>query len=81
MRPGLQNLWRDEWARRAVSITLVLLLLMMAPFAGALQIHHQLAATDHDGHNHSDFDLCYWVQQHASDSLSLQVFDARAPWQ
>ncbi|WP_454061760.1 hypothetical protein [Candidatus Nitrospira salsa] len=38
----------------------------MLPFSGALEIHHVFAEVDHDGHEHSDFDLCQWVQQHAN---------------
>ena len=41
----------------------------MAPFAAALEIHHELAAADHDGHEHSDTDLCQWVQYHTGHSL------------
>lgn len=48
---------------------LVFLLLVLAPFAGALEVHHALAAADHDGHEHSDFDLCQWVQHHTGHSL------------
>ena len=81
MMPCLQNLWRGELARRAVFVSLVLLLLAMAPFAAALEIHHQLAAADHDGHEHSDFDLCYWVQHHSSGSLILEGCDAGSLWQ
>jgi hypothetical protein len=32
-----------------------------------------LAAADHDGHEHSDTDLCQWVQHHTAGSLD---FDA-----
>ncbi len=49
------------------------LLLAMAPFATALDIHHELAAADHDGHEHSDFDLCQWVQQHTGHSLPAVI--------
>ncbi len=48
---------------------LVLLLLVMAPFAVALEVHHELAEADHDGHEHSDSDLCQWVQDHTANSL------------
>ena len=47
------------------------LLLAMAPFAAALEVHHELAAADHDDHQHSDTDLCQWVQHHTGSSLSL----------
>lgn len=49
------------------------MLLAMAPFAAALEIHHELAAADHDGHDHSDTDLCQWVQYHTGHSLTGDV--------
>lgn len=52
-----------------LSSALVLLLLTLAPFAAALEVHHTLAAADHDGHEHSDFDLCQWVQHHTGQSM------------
>jgi hypothetical protein len=52
-----------------VATGLVLLLLVIAPFAVALEVHHALAAADHDGHEHSDTDLCQWVQYHTANSL------------
>ncbi|GKS58968.1 hypothetical protein YTPLAS18_24950 [Nitrospira sp.] len=52
-----------------LSTALVLLLLALAPFAVALEVHHVLAAADHDGHEHSDFDLCQWVQHHTGQSV------------
>ena len=55
--------------RGSVAIGLVLLLLSIAPFAVAQDIHHELAAADHDGHEHSDTDLCQWVQHHTAGSL------------
>jgi hypothetical protein len=63
---------------------LVSVLVAMAPFAAALEIHHELAAADHDGHEHSDTDLCQWVQYHTGHSLSGDVpvscaFFAEAP--
>ena len=48
---------------------LVLLLLAIAPFAVAQDVHHELAAADHDGHEHSDTDLCQWVQHHTAGAL------------
>lgn len=56
-----------------MALALVCLLLAMAPFATALDIHHIFAAADHDGHEHSDFDLCQWVQQHTGQSLPAVV--------
>ena len=52
-----------------MAIGLVLLLLAIAPFAVAQDVHHELAAADHDGHEHSDTDLCQWVQHHTAGSL------------
>jgi hypothetical protein len=52
---------------------LVLLLLALAPFAVALEVHHELAAADHDGHEHSDTDLCQWVQHHTTGSLVIAI--------
>jgi len=57
--------------RGSLSVWLVLLLLAMAPFAVAQDVHHELAAADDDGHEHSDADLCQWVQHHTSGSLDF----------
>ena len=57
----------------SMAACLVLVVLAMLPFAGALEIHHVFADMDHDGHDHSDFDLCQWVQQHTSGSLLLDA--------
>jgi len=57
--------------RGTVAIGLVLLLLAIAPFAVAQDVHHELAAADHDGHEHSDTDLCQWVQHHTAGSLDV----------
>lgn len=56
-----------------LSVGLVLLLLALAPFAVAQDVHHELAAADTDGQEHSDNDLCEWVQHHTSGSLDLDV--------
>ena len=58
-------------ARSAVALGLVLLLLAIAPFAVAQDVHHELAAADHDGHEHSDNDLCQWVKHHTAGSLDV----------
>lgn len=58
-------------AERVLSFGLIVLLLAMAPFAVAQDVHHELAAADDDGHEHSDADLCQWVQHHTSGSLDL----------
>ena len=57
----------------AVAIGLALLLLSIAPFAVAQDVHHELAAADHDGHEHSDNDLCQWLQHHTAGSLDVDL--------
>jgi len=52
---------------------MILLLLALAPLAVAQDVHHELAAADHDGHEHSDTDLCQWVKHHATGSLSTAI--------
>lgn len=59
--------------RGTVALGLVLLLLTFAPFAVAQDVHHELAAADHDGHEHSDTDLCQWVKHHTAASLDVDV--------
>ncbi|WP_342348343.1 hypothetical protein [uncultured Nitrospira sp.] len=54
-------------------LALGLVLLSSIPFAQALEIHHVFAEVDYDGHQHSDDDLCQWVQHHTSNSI---VWDA-----
>jgi len=56
---------------RGLSVGLILLLLALAPLAVAQDVHHELAAADTDGHEHSDTDLCQWVQHHTSGSLDV----------
>ncbi len=51
-----------------VSLILALVLVTLAPFAAALEVHHILAAADQDGHQHTDSDLCQWVQHHTGSS-------------
>lgn len=50
-----------------------LVLLSSAPFVHVLEIHHLFAEVDHDGHQHSDADLCQWVTHHTANS---PVWDA-----
>jgi len=64
--------------RAAVALAIALVLLATAPFAAALEIHHALAAADHDGHEHSDHDLCQWVQLHSASSLEVGAPDLAA---
>ena len=57
----------------SVAAGLILLLLAIAPFAVAQDVHHELAAADTDGHEHSDTDLCQWLQHHTAGSLDFDV--------
>ncbi len=57
----------------AIALSVVLLLLALAPFSTALAIHHDLAAADDDGHQHSDTDVCQWVQYHTGHSLVADI--------
>ena len=59
--------------RTGLSVSVILLLLAIAPFAVAQDVHHELAAADTDGHEHSDTDLCQWVQHHTSSSLTIAI--------
>lgn len=59
--------------RRFISLGMIVILLGLAPFAVAQDVHHELAAADHDGHEHSDTDLCQWVQHHTAGSVDLDV--------
>lgn len=52
-----------------VSLIVALVLVTLAPFAAVLEIHHVLAEADQDGHQHSDTDLCQWVQHHTGSSM------------
>jgi len=69
MSDGLQSRSVHRSLRAAVPLTLAGVLLALAPFAVALEVHHELAAADQDSHQHSDTDLCQWVQHHTSNSL------------
>jgi hypothetical protein len=50
---------------------LVAIVLALLPLSTALEIHHLFAAADEDGHQHSDTDLCQWVQSHTGHSLTV----------
>ena len=54
---------------QALSLTVLVAVLAIAPFSAVLELHHALGAVDQDGHQHSDSDLCQWVQHHASSSI------------
>jgi len=57
---------------RKIAILVGLVFFCLLPFSGALEIHHVFAEVDHDGHEHSDFDLCQWVQQHANGIFTFE---------
>ena len=59
--------------RFGVAIGMVGLMLGLAPFAVAQDVHHELAAADSDGHEHSDTDICQWVQHHTAGSVDCDV--------
>ena len=63
----------DRFRSSLIALAVSMLLIAMAPFSTALAIHHDLAAADHDGHEHSDTDLCQWVQFHTGHSLAADV--------
>jgi hypothetical protein len=73
----MRSLFQSSAVRRiglgALACGLALLLLILAPFAVAQDVHHELAAADHDGHEHSDHDLCQWVQHHTTGSLVIAI--------
>ena len=52
---------------------MVCIILGLAPFAAAQDVHHELAAADSDDHEHSDTDICQWVQHHIAGSVDLDV--------
>lgn len=56
--------------RMGLALAVGLVLLSAVPFVHALEIHHLFADVDHDGHQHSDFDLCQWNQHHTANSLA-----------
>lgn len=59
--------------RVGLSVGLVVLLLVLAPFAVAQDVHHVLAAADTDGHEHSAHDICQWVDDHIAGSVDLDL--------
>jgi hypothetical protein len=67
--PHMSRINRSSSLRASLLVCLTMLLLALAPFAVAQDVHHELAAADHDGHEHSDNDLCQWVQHHTAGSL------------
>ena len=65
-----QKLSPTSLSRISLALALGVVLLGSAPFVHALEIHHLFAEVDHDGHQHSDFDLCKWSQHHTTHSLA-----------
>jgi len=59
--------------RLGVVLGMICIILGLAPFAVAQDVHHELAAADSDGHEHSDTDICQWVQHHIAGSVDLDV--------
>jgi hypothetical protein len=70
---ALSGIHRRIQTGASIALALALLLVTIAPFSTALAVHHELAAADHDGHEHSDTDLCQWVQYHTGHSLVADV--------
>lgn len=63
-----------SWLLRAgVAVGMVCIILVLAPFAVAQDVHHELATVDSDGHEHSDTDICQWVQHHIAGFLDLDL--------
>lgn len=52
---------------------MICIILGLAPFAAAQDVHHELAAADSDGHEHSETDICQWVQHHIAGSVDLDL--------
>lgn len=69
MNRALPNRVVFPMIRITVAAMMAIILVVLAPFASALEIHHELAAVDHDGHEHSASDLCQWVQHHTGFSI------------
>ena len=66
---------RSSSAQAAIAIFVALFFFSLLAFAGALEVHHVFSEIDHDGHEHSDFDLCQWVQAHGSGSIDFDHVD------
>lgn len=62
-----------SWLRLGVGVGVICAMLGLAPFAVAQDVHHELAAADSDGHEHSDTDICQWVQHHTAGSVDCDV--------
>ena len=60
----------------AIAVFVSLIVFCLPIFANALEIHHIFAEVDHDGHEHSDSDLCQWVQANGSGSTNFDQSDS-----
>lgn len=63
----------SSFLRSGVVVGMICIILGLAPFAAAQDVHHELAAADSDGHEHSDTDICQWVQHHTGGSVDADV--------
>ena len=52
---------------------LLFLLLIEMPFFSVLGVEHVLANAEPDGHAHSEFDLCDWLQIQTTGSLTFHI--------
>ena len=66
---------RISCTQAAITIFVGLIFFGLLPFASALEVHHIFAEVDYDGHEHSDFDLCQWVQVNGSGSIDFDHID------
>ena len=67
---------RSSCRQAAIAIFVSLIYFCLPTFASALEIHHFFAEVDHDGHEHSDSDLCQWVQANGSGSTNFDQSDS-----
>lgn len=58
---------------KSVITGLLFLLLIEMPFFSVLGVEHVLANAEPDGHAHSEFDLCDWLQIQTTGSLTFHV--------
>ncbi|GJL55081.1 MAG: hypothetical protein NPIRA02_22130 [Nitrospirales bacterium] len=58
---------------KSVITGLLFLLLIELPFFSVLGVEHVLANAEPDGHAHSDFDLCDWLQIQTTGSLTFHI--------
>ena len=64
------------------ALFVALLFFSLLPFASALEVHHIFSEVDYDGHEHSDFDLCQWVQvNNGNGSIDFGYIDSNVALQ